>query len=120
VEGGQVIDSGSYQGECAAEMLTRYQHNARVRLHQAALGSGNRTMQSFSPKTARLSFAGRQTPHSLRRACRPFRTCCPHWIGRGIIKSSSSPYIAEQLQSIKGFVFNSASAFCYFTMILSL
>lgn len=63
---GLVIDAGGYHGEWTAEMLTRYgchselfepvpafakqcrvryQHNARVRVHQAALGGSNRTTQ---------------------------------------------------------------------------
>lgn len=61
-----VIDAGGYEGEWTAGMLTRYgcrselfepvpafaeqcreryQHNARVRVHQAALGASNRTTQ---------------------------------------------------------------------------
>jgi len=61
-----VIDAGGYHGDWTAEMLTRYgchsalfepvpafaeqcrvryQHNARVRVHQAALGGSNRTTQ---------------------------------------------------------------------------
>ena len=75
-----VIDAGAYQGEWTAEMLTRYgchselfepvpafaeqcrlryQHNARVRVHQAALGGSNRTTQFSLAENGTSEFRGR-------------------------------------------------------------
>lgn len=74
-----VIDAGGYQGEWTAEMLTRYgcrselfepvptfaeqchvryQHNARVRVHQAALGGSNRTTQFSHAENGTSEFRG--------------------------------------------------------------
>ena len=74
-----VIDAGGYQGEWTAEMLTRYgchselfepvpafaeqcrvryQHNSRVRVHQAALGGSNRTTHFSLAENGTSEFRG--------------------------------------------------------------
>lgn len=75
-----VIDAGGYHGEWTAEMLmrygcrsevfepvpafaeqcrVRYQHNARVRVHQAALGGSNRTTRFSLAENSTSEYHGR-------------------------------------------------------------